>query len=99
MLGWMEYLDTPKRELTITEFMAMMLFHQRQHAGVQTEAVKQVRDALEHVEGMVGSIDEYLSSVDPRYAALSTRRGTPSLAAPAPGAAIDRRAEQEAPGG
>ena len=82
MLGWFEYLDDPKRELTLSEFMAQMLFHVRQHVASGREIAQQQRDAVEHLEGMVGSLDAYLAEADPRYRQLAEGRGAPSAALP-----------------
>lgn len=65
--GWFEYLDDPKRELTESEFMALMLFNTREYARLTMELVKQQKDATEHVEGMVGAIDAMLSQSNPDY--------------------------------
>ena len=56
--GWFEYLDDPKRELTESEFMALMLFNLREYARVTMEQATQARAAAEHTEGMLGAIDD-----------------------------------------
>ena len=60
MRGWFEHLDDTKRELTESEFMALMLFNLREYARVTMEQTTQARAAAEHTEGMLGAIDELL---------------------------------------
>jgi uncharacterized protein (UPF0305 family) len=68
MLAWFEYLDDRKRELTLEEFMALMLFNIREYGRVTMESSHQTKQATEHLEGMVGAIDEMASRMDPNYA-------------------------------
>jgi hypothetical protein len=74
MRGWFEYLDDQKREMTESEFMALMLFNIREYARVTMDQTIQARQASEHVEGMLGAIDEMLYRSDPNYAASGTVR-------------------------
>lgn len=57
MRGWFEYLDDPKREMTLSEFMALMVFNQREFARLALVELTELRHASEHVEGMLGAID------------------------------------------
>lgn len=86
--GWFEHLDTPGREFSETEFMMVMLFNIREYARMTLDLVKQQKEATEHLEGMVGAIDEMFSRVDPNYAgdgdvrqALDERRDAQRLKA------------------
>jgi hypothetical protein len=72
--GWCHYLNTPDAELTLSEFMAKCLLDLRDNAVLS-------RLASEHVEGMLGAIDEMCSRMDAEYkadgqvrAALDTQR-------------------------
>lgn len=78
MLGWWEYLDTQGRELTLSEFMALMVFHEREYARKTMEMTKDQKEAAEHTEGMVGTIDEMLATTHPVYAALAQKRARPT---------------------
>jgi hypothetical protein len=60
---WFAYLDSTERELTLTEFMAVMLFNQREYTRVLLEEVRQVRQAAEHTEGMLGALYLLASTV------------------------------------
>ena len=66
--GWFEYLDDPKREMSETEFMMVMLFNTREYARMTLDLVKGQSEATDHIEGMVGAIDDMFSRVDPAYA-------------------------------
>lgn len=78
LLGWFEYLDTKGRELTLSEFMAVMLMNTREYARLTLDLVKQQKEATEHVEGMVGTLDDFMARSDPRgYGALAEGRGKP----------------------
>jgi hypothetical protein len=81
--GWFEYLDAAGRELTESEFMALMLFNIREYARVTLEHVAQSQQAAEHTESMVGAMDELLS----RWAAA---QGIPYAGSAAVRAALDR---------
>jgi hypothetical protein len=67
---WVHYLEAPDAQLTITELMALCLVHIR-------ENVKDARLGTEHLEGMLGTLDEFLAGTDPRYGALATGRAKP----------------------
>jgi hypothetical protein len=67
---WVRYLEAPDAQLTITEFMALSLLHIR-------ENVKDARLGTEHLEGMLGTLDEWLARTDPRYGALANGRAKP----------------------
>lgn len=81
MLGWFEYLDDAKRELTLMEFMAQMLFHIRQHAGKMSTLAHDQRDGAEHIEAMIGSIDEFMADANPEYRAIADKRAGIALPA------------------
>ena len=57
LLGWFEYLDDPKRELSLSEYMALMLFNTREYARVTMETARGTKDAAEHAESMLGALD------------------------------------------
>jgi hypothetical protein len=61
--GWMEYLDDSRRDLTESEFMAVMLFNIREYARMTMEQTTQARQAAEHTEGILGAVDELLARV------------------------------------
>lgn len=54
---WFAYLDSSERELTVTEFMALMLFNQREYQRMQLEMVANLKNAVEHTEAMLGALD------------------------------------------
>jgi hypothetical protein len=56
--GWFDYLDDPKRELTESEFIALMLFNTREYARLTLDLVRELKDSNEHTEGMLGAIDQ-----------------------------------------
>jgi hypothetical protein len=58
--GWCHYLNGPDAEFTITELMAKCLVDMRDNAVLS-------RLASEHVEGMLGAIDEMCSRMDSQY--------------------------------
>lgn len=88
LLGWFEYLDTKGRELTESEFMALMLFNTREYARITMELTKQTKNAAEHTEGMVGAIDQLACS-------LAERSGLPYAASPEVRAALDRQRDEQ----
>lgn len=59
MRGWFEYLDDAKRELDLSEFMAMMLMHIREYTKITMEEAHETRQAAEHTEGMLGALDTF----------------------------------------
>jgi predicted lactoylglutathione lyase len=75
-IGWLEYLDTKGRELTLSEFMAVMLMNTREYARITMEKVHDQKDATEHLEGMVGSLDEYMATNEV-YQAIAAKRSRP----------------------
>lgn len=74
MLEWFVYLDSDSRAFTLAEFTALMLLHIRQHLGQLNERTESVKQASEHVEGMLGSLDETLAQRDPLYRQYALRR-------------------------
>jgi hypothetical protein len=73
---WAHYLEAPGVELTLSEFMALCLMHIR-------ENVKDARLGTEHLEGMVGSLDEFMAAANPVYRSLAERsRPAPVLGGP-----------------
>lgn len=54
---WMVHLDSVERELTLTEFMAVMLFNEREYVRIMLEIVRELKDASEHSEAVLGAID------------------------------------------
>lgn len=65
--GWFDYLDDPKRELTAEEFKMLMLFNIREYARLTMDLVKEQKEATEHLEGMMGSLDTMLTENTPNY--------------------------------
>jgi hypothetical protein len=59
--GWCHYLNGPDAEFTLSEFMAKCLLDIRDNAVLS-------RLAGEHVEGMLGAIDDMCSRMDEHYA-------------------------------
>jgi len=82
----MAYLDSTERELTLTEFMAVMVFNEREYVRIMVEMVREMRNAGEHSEAVLGAIDElaqriaassglpYAASYDERAAMASRWR-------------------------
>jgi hypothetical protein len=60
---WFAYLDSAERELTITEFMALMVFNQREYARVTLDLVRSIKDGTEHTEAMLGALDLLASNL------------------------------------
>jgi len=69
--GWYEALARKAKaeELTLMETMALCLHNIQNHIVFQAEHVRDSSQAMQHVEGMVGAIDEMFSRLDPGYAA------------------------------
>lgn len=57
MRGWFEHLDDSKREVTLSEFMAMMIMHEREYARRSLDLLCEIAEASAHTEGMLGAID------------------------------------------
>lgn len=74
---WVAYLEMPDQQLTLQEFMALSLLHIR-------ENTRQAREATEHVEGMLGAIDQFASEV-------AQRSGIAYAASAEVRAALDKR--------
>ena len=78
MRGWWEYLDDPKRELDLNEFMALMLFNIREYALQTLKLTEEIKAAGDHTEGMLGAIDQLAEQIAANaglpYAASSTVR-------------------------
>lgn len=68
--GWAHYLQDPDALLTLEEFKALCLLHIR-------ENVKDARMGTQHLEGMVGSMDEMLNATNPLYAQIAAARSRP----------------------
>lgn len=68
--GWVHHLEAPDAQLTLSEFMALCLLHIRENA-------KDSRLGTQHLEGMVGSIDEWLAAGNPHYRRIAERRAQP----------------------
>jgi hypothetical protein len=58
LLGWFEYLDDPKREMTESELMCVMLLNIREYTRQAMEDAHQARAVAEHVEGMLSALDQ-----------------------------------------
>lgn len=85
--GWFDHLDDTKRELDLSEFMALMLFNTREYARLTLDLVRDMKDASEHTEGMVGAIDQLA-------AGLAARSGIPYAADSDVRAALDARRDE-----
>jgi hypothetical protein len=68
---WVHHLEAPDAQLTLSEFMALCLLHVR-------ENVKDARLGTQHLEGMIGTLDEFLHASDPRYRQLADKRSRPA---------------------
>lgn len=68
--GWAHYLQDPDALLTLEEFQALCLLHIR-------ENVKDARLGTQHLEGMVGSLDEMMAAANPLYQQIADRRARP----------------------
>lgn len=77
LLGWLEYLDTKGRELTLAEFMAVMVMNSREYSRIAMQEAHQQREATEHLEGMVGTLDEMLAATHPVYQQIAAKRSRP----------------------
>lgn len=75
--GWVHELEAPDARLTLWELMALTLLHIR-------ENVKDARLGTEHLEAMVGTLDELMAATNPIYGELAARRARPAAAMPAP---------------
>jgi hypothetical protein len=78
---WCHYLETPDIELTLSEFMALCLLHIR-------ENVKDSREGTQHLEGMVGSLDEMMAASNDVYKVIASRRSKPMPVLPPNGEAL-----------
>lgn len=68
---WAHYLESPDAQLTLSEFMALCLLHIR-------ENVKDARLGTQHLEGMIGTLDEVMAATNPIYQQLAARRAQPA---------------------
>jgi hypothetical protein len=66
--GWVHYLQAPDAQLTLTEFMALCLLHIREN-GLEE------REAVQHLEGMIGTVEEVMDATNPLYRELAAKRG------------------------
>lgn len=86
--GWFEYLDDPKRELALFEFVALMLFNIREFARVTMELTKEAKEAADHTEGMLGAIDQFAKD-------LAERSGIPYASSGSVRAALDKHRDEQ----
>lgn len=70
---WVHYLEGPDVQLTLSEFMALCLLHIR-------ENVKDARLGTQHLEGIVGTLDEWLADSNSIYHAIAAKRSRPAPA-------------------
>lgn len=68
--AWVHHLEAPDAQLTLSEFMALCLLHIR-------ENVKDGRLGTQHLEGMIGSLDEWLATGNPHYQQIAEKRARP----------------------
>lgn len=88
MLGWWEYLDTKGRDLTLDEFRALMSLHAREYARATLELTRDQKDAIEHVEGILGARDAF-------DALIAERTGMPYPSSAKVRAFLDKRRDEE----
>lgn len=69
--GWCHHLQAPDAELTLSEFMARCLLDIR-------ENLLTARLATEHVEGMLGSLDQFMAEQNGAYHAVASARSRPT---------------------
>lgn len=74
MAEWIAYLDSTTRELTLSEFMALLLWNIRQYENKTSTLAQEQRDGAEHIEAMLGTIDEAMAATNPTYRALADQR-------------------------
>ena len=55
---WFAYLDSTEREYTLAEVMAVMVFNQREYTRIMLEIVRELKDASEHSEAVLGALDQ-----------------------------------------
>lgn len=67
---WVHHLEAPDAQLTLSEFMALCLLHTR-------ENVKDGRLGTQHLEGMLGTFDEWLATTNGYYQQLAEKRARP----------------------
>lgn len=79
--GWCHYLNDPDARLSLDEFMAKCLLDLRDNAVVG-------RLATEHVEGMLGSLEETLVLRDPLYRELASKRAASASGVGSPSAPL-----------
>jgi len=70
---WEHHLLTPDAQLTLSELMALCLLSIRQN-------IEGANLGTQHLEGMVGSLDEYLAGTNEVYQAVAKKRSRPSPA-------------------
>lgn len=63
MREWFKYLDDSERQFTLEEFTALMAFHTRENSRRALEEAAKTTLAVEHTEGMMGAVDEFLMRV------------------------------------
>ena len=68
---WEHHLLTPDAQLTLSELMALCLLAIR-------EQVANGAQGTQHVEGMVGTLDEFLHASNPLYRQLADKRSKPA---------------------
>jgi len=81
---WFAYLDSTERELTESEFMAVMLMNIREYLRVLLGQAGEIGQAAEHVEGMLGALDGLGAEIAAR-SGLPYAASAPSRAALAAG--------------
>jgi hypothetical protein len=64
--GWFEYLDDAKRELTLSEFMAVMVFNQREYLRLALDEIHHLRLMGTHSEDMLGRLDLLAATIAER---------------------------------
>lgn len=69
--GWVHHLTAPDALLTLEELQTLAIIEMRDN-------VMKGREATEHVEGMIGSLDGWLAERDPGYRAVAARRSRPA---------------------
>lgn len=68
---WEHHLLTPDAQLTLSELMALCLLSIR-------ENVEGGNLGTQHLEGMIGTLDEFLYATNPLYRQLADKRARPA---------------------
>jgi hypothetical protein len=70
---WEHHLLAPDAQLTLSELMALVLLNIR-------ENMEHGAQGTQHLEGMVGTLDDFLAGTNPLYQAVAAKRSKPAPA-------------------